>query len=199
MVCFCDIPLSEVKNHIKIYGHYGIGLRKEWAVQSRLNPIIYMEKTSFLSASLIKFTTDDLTATGDPGSIAKRAFCDIFRYMKYYEGDLVRKNRKTIKSYRFSDEREWRYVPEYTKPFAMVLNKNMESYETHEKRAKEMIKQEILAFEPEDIQYIIIRDDSEIPEFLELIRDSKGMKYHQDDIDKLTTRLLTAEQIKKDI
>ena len=30
MICFCDIPLSQINNHIATYGEYGIGMSKEW-------------------------------------------------------------------------------------------------------------------------------------------------------------------------
>jgi hypothetical protein len=34
-----------------------------------------------------------------------------YRFMKNYEGRLVRQYLDPIENYRFADEREWRYVP----------------------------------------------------------------------------------------
>ena len=39
MTCFCDIPLSQIKNHIDTYGSYGIGMSKEFAIKNEINPI----------------------------------------------------------------------------------------------------------------------------------------------------------------
>jgi hypothetical protein len=41
MVCFCDIPLSQIRNHIKNYGGYAIGLLKEWGISNGINPVMY--------------------------------------------------------------------------------------------------------------------------------------------------------------
>src|ERR1700722_14296147 len=41
MVCFCDIPLSQVKRHITTYGSYAIGLTKKWGIKNKINPVIY--------------------------------------------------------------------------------------------------------------------------------------------------------------
>ena len=42
MVCFCDIPLSRVDEHVNFYGEFGIGLTKEWAKSNKLTPILYV-------------------------------------------------------------------------------------------------------------------------------------------------------------
>ena len=199
MVSFCDIPLSEIKPHIKSYGPYGIGLSKEWAVRSKLNPVIYMEKNSFLSASLIKFLshyTELIDQRDEASTEAKRAPFDIFRYMKNYQGDLVRRDRDTIKDYRFSDEREWRYVPEFTKAFPMML---IQPYHDHHLvNAEKAIQSESLVFTPNDIKYLIIKDDSEINEFVKFLKYAKW-KYDEKDVERLTTRILTSKQIHEDI
>ncbi len=56
-----------------------------------------------------------------------------------------------------------------------------------------------LEFEPNDIKYIIIQKDAEIGEFIEHLRRAKGMKYALHDIERLTTRILTTEQIQSDM
>jgi hypothetical protein len=56
-----------------------------------------------------------------------------------------------------------------------------------------------LEFEPNDIKYIIINDDSEIGEFVDHLRRVKGKNYSLHDIERLTTRIFTTEQIKTDI
>lgn len=196
MVSFCDIPLSEIKPHIKSYGPYGIGLSKEWAIRSRLNPVLYVEKGSFLSQSLVKFTTDLVTntATG-PQSIGK-AFFDIMRYMKNYQGPLNRKGNLIHPDYRFSDEREWRYVPEYTKQFPMLLMKG--AHDTLIPGKDQLVSAEKLVFVPNDIKYVIIEKETERTDFISILRAAKT-KYSLEDVDRLTSRILTKEQIEEDI
>lgn len=46
MVCFCDIPLSQIKNHTLKYGEYAIGLTKEWAQIKGITPVLYIPKDS---------------------------------------------------------------------------------------------------------------------------------------------------------
>ncbi|GAB3886069.1 abortive infection system antitoxin AbiGi family protein [Spirosoma agri] len=46
MVCFCDLPVSQLRNHINTYGQYGIGLEKDWGIQEGLNPVFYITKDS---------------------------------------------------------------------------------------------------------------------------------------------------------
>ncbi len=51
MVCFCDIPLSQITNHTSVYGNYGIGLTKEWGINKGLNPIMYSLNNSIATVN----------------------------------------------------------------------------------------------------------------------------------------------------
>ena len=111
MVSFCDIPLSEIKNHICNYGRYGIGLRKNWAIEKGLNPVLYIEKESDLGADL-RISGKSMLSGAKWGDLSQNEYTilNLFRYTKNYQGRLTRKG-KNIDDYRYSDEREWRYVP----------------------------------------------------------------------------------------
>jgi hypothetical protein len=196
-VCFCDIPLSEIKNHISNYGCYGIGLKKEWAIKKGLNPILYIEKESDIGGDIKSFLEHyngiNLIINNE---VAAAALINLLGYMKNYEGNSIRGDH-TIPNYRYSDEREWRFVhnshgaipfltPDDIKTQEQINNVNIRI---------ENIK---LDFTPDDITYIIIKEESEILSFINIVRELKGEYYHLNQVEKLTTRILTVEQINTD-
>ncbi|HKC67209.1 MAG TPA: abortive infection system antitoxin AbiGi family protein [Bacteroidia bacterium] len=137
MVSFCDIPFSEVKNHISNYGPYGIGLTKEWAERNGLNPVIYLDRKSSLAKSYWSIYDNYLLKSKkkmEELNPEENSLLDLLRYMKNYQSDLVRAG-KVSKDYRFSDEREWRYVPPFSKDYFMVLAESY--YDTDEKKLSE--------------------------------------------------------------
>ncbi|WP_340067342.1 abortive infection system antitoxin AbiGi family protein [Ascidiimonas aurantiaca] len=58
MTCFCDIPLSKIKNHTSKYGSYSIGLSKEWGIKNGLSPVIYTTEKSETANILNRLTSD---------------------------------------------------------------------------------------------------------------------------------------------
>lgn len=42
LVSFCDIPLSQIKSHVRLYGSYAIGLSKECEPAGRSSKIKYL-------------------------------------------------------------------------------------------------------------------------------------------------------------
>lgn len=204
LVSFCDIPPSEVKDHMSKYGSYGIGMTKEWGMRKGLNPVLYVAQESNLSTSYkMAFNyytkvTGAITRTIDNLSNEQRALVDLLRYIKNYEADLTRWS-VTTPNYRFSDEREWRYVPPYSEECDMLRFEAWYAKPDNKAVSDAKLVDLRLEFEPNDIKYIIINDDAEIGEFIGHLRDVKGKKYTLHDVDRLTTRILTTEQIKGDM
>ncbi len=199
MVSFCDIPLSQIKRHIASYGHYGIGLSKEWAMKNRLNPVLYVQGSSTLAQSYEELMKNLLKGEED-GVVdgkARDMARDIVRYIKNYEGPLNRQG-SSVDKYRYSDEREWRYVPDRGESCEMMyISQQFEKI--GKEAANACLASMRLTFDPDDIKYIIIEKDDEISEFIEHLRNVKGDKYSWRQIERLTTRLLTSDQIHSDV
>ena len=64
MACFCDIPLSKIKEHTKKYGTYSIGLSKEWGMKNGLSPVIYTHSKSN-TAKILNSLTKNITEIFD--------------------------------------------------------------------------------------------------------------------------------------
>ncbi len=200
MVCFCDIPLSQLSVHINTYGSYGLGLAKEWGIRKGLNPVIYFSKNSLLAKN-IEILTDVFVWQNDP---LASAFGETMFYFKPYKGTFYRGGRAVKSNVRFYDEHEWRYVPSGK---TLRSQKNygflqLESYQDSSSLAqanKELEAQEHrLTFSPNDIKYVIVKEEKEINKMVNALREIKSKRYDPDTIDRLISRIITSKQIRSD-
>ena len=119
MVSFCDYKLSEISHHALNYGHYGLGMKKGWAIDNGLNPVLYISKKFEGIQSLLQTMRDAGVALSDEvseGVAGKETLLDaqinvskIIAWTKNYQGTLNRKG-VIIHDFRFADDKEWRYV-----------------------------------------------------------------------------------------
>jgi len=208
MVSFCDIRLAEIKYFLeKEYGNFGIGLTKEWANRNGLNPVMYINRHSDLADNLIDGLNGVYQHIGilkNPKSKRKLArnyfnIMNMYRYIKNYEGELIRKEKLIDKNYRFADEREWRYVPSIEnieiEPFVAISNiTTKKQKEEYNKRISHIR----LSFQPDDIKYLIVEKESDISELIDYLNYAKS-RFSPEVRKKLASRILTVEQIKNDI
>lgn len=213
MVCFCDIPLSQIKNHTKSYGKYAIGLKKEWAQNNGISPILYTHKESFITKNLkdnfknvneaIMNYPTDIRLAKLWGDLIYTSF-----FIKLYKGMIkVETRNKTVIFY---NEREWRYVlPKEI--IISLLNKELDDTcpnkafleEYHFKNKVLVDKINLtnethgITFEPKDINYIIVEKEDEILPLINELTIIKS-KYSYEDVNILTTRIISMERINED-
>jgi hypothetical protein len=201
MVCFCDIPLSQIKNHIKYYGNYAIGLKKEWGIKRKINPVLYLYENSATAIHLKKIISSldpDINKNQAEQPIIVGAVSFV-KYLKLYEGKLWKNNNYTQETIRFYDEREWRYVPEIATNdewFSIITKKDFLNNE-YRNQQTEKLKSQKLSFEPNDIKYIIVEKENEIFPMTQRIQAIKS-KYSLQDVETLKARIVSMEQIKED-
>jgi hypothetical protein len=202
MVSFCDLPLFLIKKHLKFYGSYGIGLSKSWGILNFISPILYVHNNSLLS----KVNLDNLSFSANSGKW-KLFPKDILAYrqqlyqsfIKPYEGKAYR-NGKYKNNVRFYDEREWRHITKdpVFRGKGFVMEK--EDYLDMGKRSTAntlLANKDKLNFTPDDIQYIIVKKESEILNIKRKIENLKE-KYSWESVQVLTTRIISSERISED-
>lgn len=207
MVCFCDIPLSQIRKHVKTYGEYAIGLTKEWAIKQKVNPVLYTYQNSDIANKLDGAFRALFEHEGN-NNIAKDKLSDnlmaAIQYVKPYEGPLWRDGKWTKETIRFYDEREWRYVPSAFKeikgPLIVRKGENESDFAASvAKTNKHLVDAGLLrlSFQPNDIKYIIVRKEDEILDMLDKVIHIKRDKFSYKDVQLLTTRIISMENIRE--
>jgi len=204
MVSFSDLRLSELKQNVGTYGKFGIGLTKSWAIEKGLNPVMYASEQSLFTANFIdgieKFfeIVNELNDINGNYATAYNNTLNTLRYVKNYQGDLIRPGKKTKPNYVFANEREWRYVPPITDDIQSFVP--IEKIKTSEQKSKynQTVRNFTLHFQPDDIQYLIVEKDTDINDLIRHLRQVKN-RFSNETIDRLSSRILTYEQIENDI
>jgi hypothetical protein len=207
MVCFCDLPLTLAKDHIKKYGSYGIGFSKVWARAKQLNPVFYLEENSTIS-NYISDRTDESMKDIDIAKVSaeekqnnlklEQDFARFISFCKNHEGPLVRKGKTISKNYSFYDEREWRYIPDLSSLGNLKLGLNSDKYIKNKDLYNQKLENHVLNFDYTDISYIIVKNESDI----DVIAQSLNSKYGEDLrpplMRKLLTKIISVQQIEDD-
>jgi hypothetical protein len=193
MICFCDIPLSQISRHVKRYGAYGIGLSKAWGKQKGLNPLVYITDTSDLNKSLHQLY--ELLSKQKNDNNIFRHFFHLSAFIKPY---LIKNKFRSIRYY---DEREWRYVPD----ISLSSSKEHIPFRLSEIEFNNVSKRAIAnsmvgkkftqIFLPSDINYIFVETRADVKNLIKAIDGIFPKKESRLD---LYSKILTMSRIKRD-
>ena len=196
MVCFCDIPLARITDHVSFYGSYGIGLSRKWAEKNNLNPLLYISEGSNLcsaiqrifSHSLESSSKDDMKPITDCRYLVAHSKPDVGQMI--IDGNPVSKE--------FYQESEWRFVPSNEKVPNFMLEKEFFDEEAVEMNNNLSREHSSLRFLPSDICYIFVPKDSDIPNVINFIQQDLD-QYPNADQKVLFSRVTSLESIVRDI
>jgi len=186
MVSFCDIPLTQVKNHRKIYGSYTLGLNMKWANSFHLNPVFYLNSQStFLRMNLMLYylntIKNQLLGNGKKElhhQINYYLLTHLLAFSKNYQAHFLR-HGNLFKDYCFYNEREWRYIPYLNDdlcnidPLIVIKSGYIEDKEKYDS----LIINERLIFAYEDIEFLIVKNKEEKIQLIQFL--SNEMKYNK--------------------
>lgn len=154
---------------------------------------------------LAQHTFDEAVALKHIQTVTKRfaemvhSHNSLYHYIKNYQGKLSRTGEKPILNYRFYDEREWRFVPALTDK-RVSFNFSEEDYKKYrgDGKSKPFIEGINLEFKAEDIKYLIVKSNRDIPPLIKTIKSIDNLAKNSNEADVLTTKILTVEQIEND-
>lgn len=190
MTCFCDIPLSQIGNHLKWYGNYGIGLAKGWGINKGVCPVFYVTKSTF---SLLN------TIIKDEETNNQVKICKIISRIKKVKGVNIRRTKnkcqKQHKNYIYYNEREWRYVPPMNnyKDLFLRIEENTSLKAANKRTEEEKYR---LKFQISDIRYVFVATDADRIEMLKFINRMNCCT--DDEKNLLKSKILIKEQLIND-
>jgi hypothetical protein len=221
MVCFCDIPLSKIKEHMEVYGTCALGMKKEWGIKNGISPVFYVSENSnnlqkfenvrnylqylwydspvsgvipakIRNAKLETMTDPDLR---DFLINMNKNLLDIIKDFITIEFNMklvTEDSQITTKQRKFYDEKEWRLIPKMD-----YINESAYDDEVFKKKNSEMTKC-ALEFNFTDIRYIIIEDDSMRANIISVLKKRFNTLECDNYINSQKITILTNEQINND-
>lgn len=169
MNCFCDINMHKLDDHLSWYGYYGLAFSKEWGMDRKIQPIQYINPDSELRKGFSIAFSAALKVDPAKQTAAERKMKNYLlhqlMFLKPYSGMFENRNTKKRTRKCFTDECEWRHVPNVT-----VAGFRQVYYDEKIINAGVLIDMSnamsgvpdiSLKFEYSDVKYIIVKDTSD--------------------------------------
>ncbi|MGO2356364.1 MAG: abortive infection system antitoxin AbiGi family protein [Marinomonas foliarum] len=199
MICFCDIPLSRLDEHVGFYGEYGVGVSKEWALSNDCCPVIYLPKNSQISLALLRITKGNLAgkgyyegSNGDMNALISN--------VKPIEGRMLVNGELISKE--FYQESEWRHVIKdtFNRAKARVWLSESEFHDENFRKTENNKTKEFhsLKISPSDIKYLFVKNESDIPGLVNFIQNELDY-FSGSDIKILLSKIISLETIREDL
>lgn len=215
MVCFCDIHLNKLTYHMggsnsfDGYGRYGIGMSKTWGIQEGVQPISYMNSSSALLSDFkiaFKHAMEQMN-DGIGDEILQNQLLTHLLFIKPLNGEMAKQRGTSFEhiSKNFHDEREWRFVPNFSDvdtdlslliPQDVLVN-NLNNLVCNAYSEGIEQKEELwLKFEYEKIEYLIVDTVEDRDNLIHFIMD----ELHIDHATKyiLISKIMVFTQLEKD-
>ena len=202
MSCFCDIPLSKITAHTDFYGGFGLGMTKEWGIRKRLNPIFYLSDNSIIpnliQSFLLKTAPIDFWKSIQSEKTNQNTIIQLIKFLKPLRGKMKVNGKEVTKN--FDEECEWRYAPasDENNLFPNFLP-NFLANNNEELQDSNIVTKKVasLNFEPSDIKYIFVPEDSNIPTIINKI-NTIFTNYPEHERLLLLSKVISLDTIRKD-
>lgn len=195
MLCFCDIPLNQLKDHNKWYGDYAICMKKSWGVNKNLQPLHYVSNTSEYIKMYQEVFNNIVNKPDTDEKVYEFIFASLF-FLKHFKGSQYCEKTDKIEEKIFMDEQEWRsikLVDEDLDPF--YINENSDSKRNYYNEALTKLSSNKLEFNCEDIRYIIVEKEEDV---IQLINDINCSNYDDQEKSLLISKISVLNHLRED-
>ena len=161
MKCFCDIFINKLYTHMNLYGKYGIALSKEWGLKNQIQPVQYINNSSFIINSIqdlynhiqeLHMEDDFISDKNKDIKYMENILYDRLRFIKPIYGDMYREGH-LLKT---DDDNVYPYITEFNDLYSLSedLTKNPDYG---------------LKIDSDDIKYLIVKSKADRKELINFI------------------------------
>lgn len=187
------------------YGYYGLAFPKEWGMKNGIQPVQYINPESKLcvdfSTAFNQALKDEAPIQSDLCNLMKNYMLHELMYYKPYEGNMKIRNAKseTIERKCFTDECEWRYVPDLSNTeFQQIYHdQNIMNAGIMNDISNSLTKIPDIAlkFDYTDLKYIIINTTGD---FIKLVSVIDDLNINVNTRNELISKIIIWDKSKED-
>ncbi|MBQ3414927.1 MAG: hypothetical protein IJH39_06195 [Clostridia bacterium] len=203
MICFCDINVSRLSEHVGYYGQFGIGLNKNWGIRNGIQCINYINSNSAIRKDFTHIFNKAMNEENLDSNIDEynNFLLSNLLFMKPIAGQMLRNGKYDNKN--FTDEKEWRYVPQITEEDKIQLiippiySGNPIVYNTYSEAIKKL-KHLWLNFKYDDIEYIMVSNKNDRKELIDFLIKDNILNCSDTEKYELISKIIVYNVINKD-